>query len=308
MTEAIPANPKVIREALELSETILRDIETGEIPLSGVALKTRRLVRILKDTDYPKILDDIESIEALERDLQTSISKLEKIPEPNLEGSLGPTIAAVWECSGEGVRKNILQREISGLHQRLSSRKTSVYDYVSRKYYELKFSDLAEDAFSRIREFVDNSIGSLVPTGDQKINSIYKNLQSDSPEDWSMAVHGCRRVLTALADAVFPPRIGPRYKNVNGKEIKIKLGQEEYKNRLICFVEDHCNSERFKDLVGSHLEFLEHRLESVIEAANKGTHSIIISREEADRYVVYTYMIVGDILSLWKEKQQAPEN
>jgi hypothetical protein len=303
-TEAIPANPKVIKEALELSEKILTDIEAVEIPLSRVALKTRRLARILKETDYPEILDDIESIEALERDLQTNISELEKIPEPDLD--LGPIAAAFWESSRAGVRKNILKHEISKLRQVLASKKIFVYDYISKKYYELKFSGLAEDAFSRIRESVDNSIGSLVPTGDQKVMSIYKNLESDSSEDWSNAVHSCRRVLTDLADAVFPPQVEPRYKNLNGKEIKIKLEQENYKNRLICFVEDHNDSERFEDLVGSHLKFLEDRLESVIEAANKGTHSII-TREEADRYVVYTYMIVGDILSLWMEKQQTPE-
>lgn len=307
-------------------------------------MKTRWLTHILKDKDYQKILDyevsgyptssdgfpkDVwecavmanrtyqrkddetsevktyayrESIDTLERKLQINLSRLEKIHEQELSMS---SLASIT-CYGSN--KYIVQGEISELHQRLSSRKTFIYDYVSKKYYELKFSDLAEDAFSRIRELVDNSIGSLVPMGDQKIMSIYKNLRSTNPEDWSMAVHGCRRVLTALADSVFPPQAEPRCKNVNGKEIKIKLGQDEYKNRLICFVEDHSDSERFKELVGSHLEFLENRLESVIEAANKGSHSTIISREEADRYVVYTYMIVGDILSLWKEKQHTPRN
>lgn len=343
-TEAIPANPKVIKEALELSEAILKDIEMGEIPLLGIALRTRRLAYILNDSVFQKILDyevngypatsdgipldawecaviakrtyqkkDDEtsevktyayrsSIDTLERDLQNNCSKLEKIPEPHPYESIGMSIYSRY---GERL---VLESEISKLQLRLSSRKTFIYDYASQKYYELKFSSLAEDAFSRIRGSVDNSIGSLVQYGDQKVTSIYKNLESDNPEDWSNAVHGCRRVLTALADAVFPPQTEPRHKNVNGKEIIIKLGPDEYKNRLICFVEDHSDSERFKELVGSHLEFLENRLESVIEAANKGTHSIIISREEADRYVVYTYMIVGDILTLWNEKQHTPEN
>ena len=49
---------------------------------------------------------------------------------------------------------------------------------------------------------------------------------------------------------------------------------------------------------GSHLRYLGDRLDSVVLAGHKGTHDDIVSREEADRYVVYTYLLVGDILSL----------
>lgn len=50
--------------------------------------------------------------------------------------------------------------------------------------------------------------------------------------------------------------------------------------------------------MGSQLSFLGDRLSALVDAANKGTHDKVISREEADRYVVYTYLIVGDVLSL----------
>jgi hypothetical protein len=49
--------------------------------------------------------------------------------------------------------------------------------------------------------------------------------------------------------------------------------------------------------VGSHLEFIGERLDSVFQAAQKGSHGVV-DKAEADRYVVYTYLIVGDILSL----------
>jgi len=342
MTETIPANPRVMKEALDLSETILDNIESGESSLSGVALKAKRLAYILNDTNYQKILDyEIngypttpdgisnevwecavianrtyqekdtktgevktfayrESIETLEGDLQIKCSKLEKMPVPDYTSPIG---LSVCETSHVVVQESFLQNRIDELHQRLSARKQFIHSYVSQKYVELKFSSLAGDAFSRIQESVNSSIGSLISTGNQKFSSIHKNLESDNPEDWSNAVHSCRRILQELADAVFPPQNEPRCKIINGKEKRIKLGPDEYKNRLICFVEYNSKSERFKELVGSHLNFLIDRLESVIEAANKGSHTTIIKREEADRYVVYTYMIVGDIISLWKENQ-----
>ena len=48
--------------------------------------------------------------------------------------------------------------------------------------------------------------------------------------------------------------------------------------------------------MGSHLRF-NRRLDSVFLAAQKGSHAVV-TKDEADRYVVYTYLVVGDILSL----------
>jgi hypothetical protein len=39
-------------------------------------------------------------------------------------------------------------------------------------------------------------------------------------------------------------------------------------------------------------------LDAAFTAAQKGSHADISSREEADRYVVYTYMLVADLLLL----------
>lgn len=101
-------------------------------------------------------------------------------------------------------------------------------------------------------------------------------------------------MLQDLADATFPPREDKVLNN--GK--KLKLGPDNYINRLIGYVEDKSDSERFQAIVGSGLNFIGDRLNAVFHAAQKGSHSTILDRLEADRYVIYTYMLVGDILSL----------
>ena len=173
-----------------------------------------------------------------------------------------------------------------------------MHNYASKKHYELKFSSVTNDAFSRIQKRVDSQIDQLVPNAAQKFAVIYDYLKSDKPEHWSDAVHDCRRILKDLADALFPSQPQPRAKTIQGKKREIKLGNEDYINRLVCFIEDNSKSERFNELVGSHLDFVGNRLDSIYRAANKGSHTDITSREEADRCVVYTYMIVGDIISL----------
>jgi len=67
-------------------------------------------------------------------------------------------------------------------------------------------------------------------------------------------------------------------------------------NRIIAFIEDHSSSQRFNDIVGSHLQFVGDRLDAIFKATQKGSHATIINKEEADRYVVYTYLVTPEIL------------
>ena len=53
-----------------------------------------------------------------------------------------------------------------------------------------------------------------------------------------------------------------------------------------------------KAIVGSDLNYLGNRLDAVAAGAQKGSHTDIVTQEEADRIVVHTYMILGEILSL----------
>ncbi|MCK5116997.1 MAG: hypothetical protein KAR44_10380 [Candidatus Aegiribacteria sp.] len=98
-----------------------------------------------------------------------------------------------------------------------------------------------------------------------------------------------------LADKVYPPERGYRTSS-DGKSIAI--GPENYINRIMCYVEDRSSSNRFIEIVGSSLEYLGNRLDAIFHAAQKGSHSEIYSREEAERYFIYTYLIIRDILSL----------
>lgn len=200
---------------------------------------------------------------------------------------------------GNAAERNKIRSSIADASKRLSACRCFIYHYVLKKHFELQFSGIADDVFTRIRLRVDSSIGNLLPDSVKKFNAVYDNLQSENSEDWSNAVHSCRRILQDLADVIFPAIDESRVKA--GK--KINLGKDSYINRIMCFVEDSSNSERFQHLVGSHLEFLGERLDSIFKASQKGSHANILAREEADRYVAYTYLVVGDILTLWNESR-----
>lgn len=245
----------------------------------------------------PRTVAYLESIEQLEEQIAAAKIGLEAAKDRDISVSSANPHQWVTPPAGNVLERQGLHQRILTATQRLSSRRAFVYDYAMRRFYELKFSGVAQDVFSRVREEVGYRIGKYVPTAVQKFTAVHDNLRSENPEDWSNAVHSCRRILQDLADAIFPPQTEDRIIDAGGKQKHIKLGQDQYINRLVCFVEDHSQSSRFIDLVGSHIRFLGDRLDAVFSAAQKGSHGSV-KREEANRYVIYTYMVVGDILGL----------
>jgi len=243
----------------------------------------------------------VQPIAEWEQILGTAEKAIEAAREPDVSIVSANPSQYVYAPIGHSRERYAIRTNASAAAKRIAERRSVIYRYVLRKHYELKFSGIAGDIFSRTRERVDSEIGRYVPEGIQKLSAIHDNLRSENAEDWSNAVHGCRRILVDLADAVFPPRQEVRIRTEEGRERPIKLGKGQYVNRLVAFIEDHSPSARFKHIVGSHLRFIGDRLDSIVQAAQKGSHDVIVSLEEADRYVIYTYMVIGDILSLLED-------
>jgi len=334
---AIPPSREATSEALKLSEEILRNLELNEIPLTNVALKTSRLARLLNDLDAEKIMRLEASGYSLEKNGMTpenwrlavaagrkfiwndgtercfteSIDALEVQIRAD-EATLGAATAAAsaartvpnpnrFALDDKQVEGYRAQNARTSLHlntERFASRRSLIYGYTVARYHELRFSAIASDVFARVRERADAKLATVLPDAVRRFTAVYDNLRSENPEDWSNAVHSCRRILQDLADAIFPPREEERRVESGGKEQRIKLGREQYINRIMAFIQDHSSSGRFEDIVGSQLSFIGERLDAVFRAAQKGSHDTILNREEADRFVVYTYLIVSDVLSL----------
>ncbi len=334
MSDLVTPSRAALAEAMSLSDEILKNLELGELPFTSIVLKASRLARILNDFKaqrmmqyevggYPSNHDGVPpdvfelavlaGRESEEKDSKTNeVRKLvymESIGQ--MEAQLQMTDQALLAAAGPNdsagsvlvIRES--QQERTGIRnrhataaERLARSRATVYRYVFEKHYELKFSGIADDVFSRVRLRVDSKIGITIPESVKRLTAIYENLSSENSENWSNAVHGCRRVLQDLADAVFPPPDEVQTKTRNGEGRTIKLGKENYINRLIAFIDGRSESTTFTQIVGSQLGFLGDRLDAIFRAAQKGSHADIVRREEAERCVVYTYLLVGDILSL----------
>jgi hypothetical protein len=314
----MPSNSDVYKEALALAEQGLRELELSEASLSSIALKASRIARITGDYEMQSImLYEVGGYpagpSAVDKDIWKAAERAgrvyKKIDEDGEEKryaklesieSMESIVLAnkeLLKCAQYPMERTRASNSITSTAKMIGKRRSFIYQYLSDIYYELKYSIATGDSFSRIRSNVDSNIAELIPNSLKKFTAIYDNLESENSEDWSNAVHSCRRVLQDLADALYPAREDVT-KKINGKDRTIKLGPDAYINRLIAYAEEHSDSARFQEIVGAHMGFLGERLDSVFQAAQKGSHAEIVTRSEADRYVVYTYMVVGDLLSL----------
>lgn len=335
---------EIAKEALALADQALKELELSEVSLTSIALKASRIARITGDFDMQQIMifeaggypyestgvsaeiwelakkagrivkekkdgeikeyAKLKSIEGLESEIQTAKERLKVSHDPDVSISSSNPNQYV-SSFGNTLERSKISNTISEISQLIGQRRAFIYKYLSNIYYELKYSLATSDSFTRIRAIVDSNIAELVPKSIQKFTAIYDNLESENSEDWSNAVHSCRRVLQDLADVLYPPREDVT-KKIGGKDKIIKLGSDAYINRIVAYAEENSDSKRFQEIVGSHMQFLGERLDAVFQAAQKGSHSEIVTRDEADRYVVYTYMIVGDLMSLKTEVEVQP--
>ena len=239
----------------------------------------------------------LESILSLEEELRIAQASLDAARDPDRSVSSSNPNQYVFNPSSNAYERATIRQRVSTSVNRLSSRRSYIYNYVLQKNLELKYSGIVDDIFSRVRRRVDQAIGMNIPEAVKRLSAAYLNLQSNNDEDWSNAVHSCRRILQDLADALYPPHEDKVIMH-EGKKKSIKLGSDNYINRIIAYVEENSESGSYTSIVGSQLDYLGDRLDAIFAATQKGSHSTIIEREEADRYVIYTYLIVGDILSL----------
>jgi hypothetical protein len=342
MADNLALSAETLAEALSLAGETLNNIELSQVPLHVAMLKASRLSRLVGDTDHQRAFEyeasgypaepsgvppeafelgrlagrvtktqekegpvveriSLEAVELIEQRIASSRIALEAARDPNVSVSSSNPNQYVFSPSGNAQERTRIQHQLSSDTKLLAGRRAFVHRHVSKTYDELRFSSIAQDIFSRIRGAVDSSIGEVVPQAVQKFASVYENLRSNNPEDWANAVHTCRRILQDLADTLFPPT-HDRISDHGGKPKTIKLGPDNYINRLVCFIEENSASDRFNAIVGSTLGFIGDRLDAAFQAAQKGSHSEIATREEADRYVVYTYMLVADIISLRQDR------
>ena len=324
---------KNLEECETLAGEILRNIELSEIPINNVILKGLRLCRLMRDeqgidffsyeaSGYPRnnqgyltsraweicklagriYVDSNKNDEKQEFAYTETISEMmetiniqtERMKSAKDPQSYGPDFNPYMiSCAKNDAERNSIVSVVKKYEKRIGIVKGKIYDYVLKIYNQLAYSNTVEDIFNEKRKSVDVKLLKLCPETIKKFSSIFLNMDSDNSEDWANAVHTCRRILKEVADNLYPPT---NESIIIGKK-EIKLGEEQYINRLIQYIESKSESSTYNAVVGSNLSYIGNRIDAINEAACKGTHAEI-DLNEAKSYIIYTYLLLGDILNL----------
>lgn len=245
-----------------------------------------------------------ESIDQLEVDLDTYKNRLKVTSDPNYINYVNPTTQNyVFPHQTNVLERHTITGEIDELIKRISKVKGSVYKYITNLNKSLSFGVKAQGIFENTQKKVDKLLMDICPETVGKLNKIYDDLSKKHEVDWADAIEGCRKFLRGVADSIEPPS-DKKYKSIDGKERE--LIKEKYINRLLKIVEENADEKNI-NLIGSNIKYLADRLDAIKDiSAARGGHEWKADRETAERTIIYTYLIIGDILSIKKKNNALP--
>ena len=188
--------------------------------------------------------------------------------------------------------------DVAIAQKRLASLKAQYYEYALKKHIELNFGNVATDVFARYREQVDLAFSELSKETLLKLQAIEGKINSGNPEMYSQALTTCRRLFESTAVELiskhFPDYKDKVYKTKSGAEIDVS--GNHYKNKLSAVIEKLEGKSMKKTLVGSNVIYLLDWIDNLSNLQCEGVHSDI-TKEDAERCILQTYMCLGDILT-----------
>jgi len=311
MDETPGSNLKI---AKELSETILADIEMCQLPISQVLMKTKRLARLLHDSDaqkwldyeltgYPPVFDPAElgtcrkyfsTDRPVLRDERTR--KPRPIGMPQLESYINATRPDTVQKIGahENQRIQIVNRhhEMVNDFERL---KTAVHNYVTEVNIALSVGERAEGLFEDTRVAADRFIREHCPRAGEELLAISEKLDFYDPESFSVALLAVRKILVSVADAVVPAR-DEQYRDRKGRERKV--GPDQYLNRIFAYLEQNAKTDPFLTMIEAEMNYLFAKADHPADNL-RGLYEPV-SRDDVELAIIHMYLVVAEIARIKK--------
>jgi len=325
-------------EALKLAEEVLTQIELEQISVSSTLLRAKRIARLTNDLEalewltyesegYPRANSGKIEKKAFDIGVAFGRGSFDKDGQQRmfsdsatkLENEIGASSKAMNSFTTSGVSvggdysavamstlTNAVTAGIRNLktisstaQERLSIIKNKYYNYILQSYISLKFANQVENVFEGYRNKVTIQLANLAPTAHKKLLTLEENINTNDSEKLSQVLTTCRRLLeeftNTLFNVVLPNYAGKTFKTASGKEIAID--GDKYKNRLSAIIETLQNKADKNTLSGSHIIFMVDWIDNILNIQSKGVHSDV-TKEEASRCIIHTYICIGDILML----------
>lgn len=187
-----------------------------------------------------------------------------------------------------------LEKTLSARTQLLERTKAFLFDFLLDAEAEMERGQTSASVFEETIRYVEETLGELAPDVLGELRAAEERLIENNPAAISQGLVSCRRVLKAIADAVYPAREEPVV-GFDGKPRKV--GDDQYINRLLQFAIERSGSRSANDLLQAGLDALGRRLQAVNALASRGVHANV-PLEEANSCFTQTYLLAAEILRI----------
>lgn len=170
-----------------------------------------------------------------------------------------------------------------------------IREFVSRISIDLKFGGIVESIFSESRKFVNRMLSEICPSVLSDLETTYeKALQSNSPLEWTLVAFACRQILQGFTDAIYSEDYLPEGEQTPTTSQTIK------KVRFALMAKLGLKKKSDRKLIESQLKYLIDYFTNINKVVQKNIHpeNFSVQKEDAHKCVIYTYLIIGDILRL----------
>lgn len=170
----------------------------------------------------------------------------------------------------------------------IDSVKNRALEFINQTAIRLEFENVLSDVFEKDRGFVDSKLAGLCPEVLKNLVEVYKDLLKGNDSHQSKKIaFACRDILQDFTDAIYKPEYLPKGEKAPRKE------QVKNKVRYVLMAKLKGSKIEERKLLESQTEYFD----SLIEYVNKYLHGEA-TNEDARKCVMYTYMIIGDIMKL----------
>lgn len=297
---------------LELSRELLDDIELDKLASDKLLLKCNRLARLTGSEEVREWLryemegynsTDKISLKymtltgrwidfkenkgywgplALQESLiETLKARIDATKITSLEGNWAFRVATDTRSAHAAIGNKIA--ELSGVRSRVLG---LLHTFISGVYYERLFANVAAETFETYKCSVDGLIAEKAGAVLTKMPSVVARLKEGDSEAVSQALTSCRRILEALADAIFPP--SDETYEINGNQIS--LDASKHQNRLNAYIAQRTDSK-------SRRTRLRQNINNLFDRVSTGVHTEV-DTEEAFSLFLNVYLFLGEVLSL----------
>jgi len=177
----------------------------------------------------------------------------------------------------------------------VESVRNKALEFVNNIILELEYGSILSNIFEESRKVVDSRLVETCPSAIEKLTKTYGGIVRGSISlEWSQIAFACRDILQDFTDSIYKPDYLPK-----GEKPPTRA---QTKKKLAFTLRARISKLKDKErkLIESQIDYLLSYFSKLTDLIQKYTHPVgfEVTEEDAHRCVVYTYLVIGDVVKM----------